>query len=106
MDIPTEEDEAIATAKGAEVPADKMRNVEPSKKQLDGGPLEDATLRALKSGADDGELWLVSKKTLAAGEFPLKHVPGGKVTMGKDWIRTDGDSCEEAPGHLYVVANR
>ena len=106
MDIPVEEDEAISPAKGAEAQADKMRKAEALRKQMDGGPIKDASLRAIRSAKDDGELWLVSKKMLEAGEFRLTRVPNGLVHMGPDWIRRDGDPCPEFPTHVYVVANK
>lgn len=72
----------------------------------------DFAQRALKSANDDGELWLINKKLVPGGaEEPItvtehvrfKRTPKGKVHMGHDWVRVDGEECKEVPTHIYVV---
>jgi hypothetical protein len=89
-----------------EVPLSQMHAGIPSPAQLKCDPLPEISLRALRAAGDAGELWLVSKKKISEGKLPFNRVPGGIVTMGPGWIRTDGDPCPEAPTHIYVVANR
>lgn len=98
MDIPLEEEET-----------------KPAPAEVKPLVVHDISLRALKEAKDDGELYLVDKKLLAnplglivmpSGPVDLQRVKKGKVHMGQDWIRVDGDECPEVPTHLYVVANK
>ena len=115
-DIPMEtEEDSIAAAKGAEVPAEEMKTGEPSKKQTTPEKMPEVHQRT--SNNDGIDLYLVKKDLLGAcanpdaieafdGRLRLERLPKHEIVLGKGWIRRDGDACPEHPSHAYVVARR